>query len=71
VKQADCEKFWQIDTLPPVPTMETKYDHTAILAFYNACKSYKKTADHFRISSKGTLHYILQNPKSKTADTAG
>lgn len=38
----------------------TKYNHTAIKQFHEACRSYKKTMDHFGIKSKGTLHKILK-----------
>jgi hypothetical protein len=36
-----------------------KYDKQKVVEFYNKTKSYKKTLEHFNISSKGTLHYIL------------
>jgi hypothetical protein len=38
-----------------------KYDKKEIRLFYCECKSYKKTMDHFNISSKGTLHFILNS----------
>lgn len=38
---------------------QNKYNHTAIQQFHKACRSYKKTMDHFGIPSKGTLHNIL------------
>lgn len=38
-----------------------KHDFIKIREFYNKCKSYKETMKHFNISSKGTLHYILNN----------
>lgn len=37
-----------------------KYKHSEVQEFYNSCKSYKKTMNHFNISSKGTLFYILK-----------
>jgi len=41
-----------------------KYNDIEVINFYNDCNSYKKTMEEFNISSKGTLHYILQkNPK--------
>ena len=36
-----------------------KYPHEKIIEFYNECKSYLQTMEKFGISSKGTLHYIL------------
>lgn len=36
-----------------------KYPHEEIIEYYSQVKSYKKTMDKFSISSKGTLHYIL------------
>lgn len=35
------------------------YKHSEVINFYNECKSYKKTMEKFGITSKGTLHYIL------------
>lgn len=36
-----------------------KHDKTEVREFYNTCKSYKQTMEKFNISSKGTLHFIL------------
>lgn len=36
-----------------------KYDPVAVRQFYSTCRSYKKTMENFGISSKGTLHYVL------------
>lgn len=36
-----------------------KHNKNEIRDFYNKSKSYKKTMDHYKISSKGTLHFIL------------
>lgn len=36
-----------------------KYDKDIIRAFHNTGKSYKETMKEFNISSKGTLHFIL------------
>ena len=36
-----------------------KHDKEAIKAYYAEYKSYAKTMEHFNISSKGTLHFIL------------
>jgi hypothetical protein len=38
-----------------------KHNKVEIIAFYNACKSYKKTMAQYNISSKGTLHFILNS----------
>ena len=35
------------------------HNHDDIILFHNKEKSYNKTMDKFNISSKGTLHYIL------------
>lgn len=36
-----------------------KHDKVAIKDYYNYCKSYPNTMEKFKISSKGTLWYIL------------
>lgn len=36
-----------------------KYNESEVIDFYNECRSYKKTMEKFKITSKGTLHYIL------------
>ena len=36
-----------------------KYDKQEVRDYYNSCKSYAKTMEKFNISSKGTLHFIL------------
>ena len=36
-----------------------KHNHEEVKAFHKKCGSYKKTMEHFNISSKGTLSYIL------------
>ena len=38
-----------------------KYDKEVVKKFYNNCKSYAKTMKEFNISSKGTLHFIINN----------
>ncbi len=38
-----------------------KYNNDDVILFYNNCKSYKKTMEHFNMTSKGTLHYILNS----------
>jgi len=35
------------------------HNHDEIISFYNKSKSYNKTMKEFNISSKGTLHYII------------
>lgn len=44
-----------------------KHDHTAVRAFYQQTGSYTKTMDQFGLSSKGTLHFIL-NGRPKLGD---
>jgi hypothetical protein len=36
-----------------------KHDKGEVRAYYSEHKSYKKTMEHFNITSKGTLHFIL------------
>jgi hypothetical protein len=36
-----------------------KYNASEVKEFYSTCKSYKQTMKKFNISSKGTLHFIL------------
>lgn len=36
-----------------------KHDRDAIREYYNKSRSYKSTMQHFGVSSKGALHYIL------------
>lgn len=38
-----------------------KYDKEEVRLFYSKNKSYQKTMEKFYISSKGTLHFILNN----------
>lgn len=38
-----------------------KYDKNEVKAFYQKHRSYSKTMSKFKISSKGTLHFILNN----------
>lgn len=38
-----------------------KYDKEEVRQFYSSCKSYKETMKQFKITSKGTLHYILNS----------
>lgn len=40
-----------------------KHNSKDIISYYNNVKSYKKTMEKFNISSKGTLHYILNSKK--------
>ena len=41
-----------------------KYEHDQVIAYYSNCRSYKKTMEKFGITSKGTLHFILNNSRS-------
>ena len=38
-----------------------KYDYQKVKEYYNKCKSYKETMKRFDISSKGSLHYIINS----------
>lgn len=40
-----------------------KHNHEKIYDYYIKCKSYKETMKKFNISSKGTLHFILEKFK--------
>lgn len=40
-----------------------KHNHEEIYDYYIKCKSYKETMKKFNISSKGTLHFILEKFK--------
>lgn len=40
-----------------------KYNKDEVIEFHKKSKSYKKTMERFNISSKGTLHFILNNRK--------
>lgn len=37
------------------------HEHEDIIKYYEKCKSYKKTMKEFNITSKGTLHFIINN----------
>lgn len=41
----------------------TKHNHPKVQAFFAGCRSYAQTMREFGISSKGTLHFILNNSK--------
>ena len=43
-----------------------KHDHDSINDFYVNCNSYSKTMKEFNISSKGTLHFILNKYKEQS-----
>jgi len=46
-----------------------KYDNDEVRSFYQKCRSYDLTMEKFGISSKGTLHYILnKRVKQKEKD---
>lgn len=69
VKQADCERFWQLSTWPRYRTVKRKRKHNraAVRAFYEDCRSYKLTREKFGISSAGTLHYLLKGSRAPSA----
>lgn len=58
----DATEFFKVTPPPPPPAPKPnrKHEYAAIIAFYDACKSPKKTCEQFGISSTGTLHYILK-----------
>lgn len=72
VKKSDCDRFWQIADLPRYqPAKPARhYDRAAVRAFYEDCRSYKRTCEHFGIGSAGTLHYLLNTPAPGTASGA-
>lgn len=39
----------------------TKYNKQEVKEYYATCKSYKQTMEHFGMTSKGTLHWNLNN----------
>ena len=56
MKLAEAQRKRPLNPLP-----ERKYDYKAVRAFYDACKSYKKTRAQFGITNSATLHYILKS----------
>lgn len=48
-----------------------KHDHEAIRAHYAACRSYGATKLAFKLSSSGTLHYILNGRTAPHPPLAG
>lgn len=40
------------------------HEHKDIIDYYNLCRSYKNTMNKFDISSKGTLHYIINKSEA-------
>lgn len=41
-----------------------RHDHSAVLQFYAECRSFKKTARQFGISSLGTVHFIIRKSEA-------
>ena len=64
----DAKEFFKVTPPPPapVPAPNRKHEYTAIIAFYDACKSYKKTCAQFGISTGG-LHYIVHHVRDALA----
>ena len=60
--QEDATEFFKVTPPPPPPAPKPnrKHEYAAIIAFYETCKSYKKTCAQFGISNSATLHYILK-----------
>ena len=48
-----------------IDASHAKYPHKEIIEYYKKMKSYKKTMEKFKISSKGTLHFILKSSLSR------
>ena len=75
VKKADADRFWQICNWPRFKPAKPvrQYDRAAVRAFYDDCRSYKRTMEQFGIGSAGTLHYLLKTsaPGFQTAVLEG
>ncbi len=59
--QMDIPKQIRVKRALVATSYVRKYDKDEVKGFYKQTKSYKKTMKEFNISSKGTLHYILNN----------
>lgn len=59
--QMDIPKQIRVKRSLHATSFVRKYDKEEVKLFYKENKSYKKTMEKFNISSKGTLHYILNN----------
>jgi hypothetical protein len=59
--QMDIPKELRISKAKPGAIKLIKYNKEEVINYYNIEKSYKKTMDYFKISSKGTLNYILKS----------
>lgn len=55
----DIPEQIRIDKALHATSFIRKYDKNEVRNYYKKVKSYKKTMEHFNISSKGTLHFIL------------
>lgn len=59
----DIEKSKRIERAINASSFIKIHNHEEIQQYYQKVKSYKKTMNKFNISSKGTLHYILNKQK--------
>ena len=57
----DIPKQVRIKRAQHAASFKKKYNNEDVIAYHNKIKSYKATMLKFDISSKGTLHYILNN----------
>lgn len=59
--QMDMPKHVRLSRSKPGALKSIKYSKEDVINYYNIEKSYKKTMEYFKISSKGTLNYILKD----------
>ena len=57
----DCPKEDRLKRSIYASSFIKKYSKDIVKEFHSKSNSYKKTMDEFNITSKGTLHYILNN----------
>lgn len=57
----DIPKQIRIKRAIKASSVLSKYNNEEVKKFHSLCNSYKETMLNFGISSKGTLHYILNN----------
>ena len=57
----DIEETVRFNKAKYAASFNIKYDAESIKAFYNECKSYKKTIEKFNLKGKSSLRYILKN----------
>ena len=59
--QMDIPKHSRLIRSKPGALKSIKYCKEDVINYHNIEKSYKKTMEYFKISSKGTLNYILND----------